>query len=210
MPGIVIDLAEFIVAGALTDEVVRGRYPFLPPEIVAASLDQRPADEVLVPQLRSILRARLETAVELWRSVAAEVSIAAAGASDALAAARQPFACAFRSLPRPDVAAARAHHLLTGLRYERLSAHVAACESAGVRGSDAVVLTRAWSGEPLDDRPTSLADRGLIGPDGAITDAGRDVRDRIEADTERACQPMWRAVGDPVAWRTALGRLAVV
>jgi hypothetical protein len=208
MPGIVIDLAEFIVADALTDDVVRGRYPFLPTDVIAASLDRRPPDDLLMPQLQSILRTRAATADELWGSSCDEVAAALVGASAALTASSQPLAVAYRSLPSPDGAAARVHHLLTGLRYERLAAHVAACDAAGLRGADSVVLTKVWSGEPLDDRPTRLVDEGLVDASGAITDAGRSARDRIEAETDAACIPMWRAIEDPMAWRLALERLA--
>ncbi len=208
MPGVVIDLAEFILADALTDEVVRWRYPFLPPDVVTASLARRPVDDVLEPQLRSVLAARSATADELWQHVGEQLAVVLAGASAALDAARRPLACALRALSPPATDAARTHHVLTGLRYERLGAHAAACADAGLTWADAVALTLAWSGAPLDDRPQTLVDRGLVAADGAITRQGRSLRDRIEARTDAACEPMARAIDDLASWTDAMTLLA--
>ena len=209
-PGIVVDLAEFVLADALTPEVAVWRYPFLPDGVVAESIGAMPSTGVLRTDLPAFLDARAEVAASMWGVHGDLVETAIAGATTALAAAARPLAIAARSLPEPDDRCLRLHHLLTGLRYERLGAHVEACDAAGLRRSDAVVLTKAWSGERLDDRPTQLTDLGLLDADRSLTAAGRRVRDRIEAATEAGCEPMWAAVPDRAGWVSVLAELADV
>lgn len=63
------------------------------------------------------------------------------------------------------------------------------------------VRTRAWSDADLDAGVERLVAKGWLTPDTHIlTPTGRDVRERIEVDTDRQMQPMVRALGDDLGW----------
>ena len=57
------------------------------------------------------------------------------------------------------------------------------------------IRTRAWSEDDLDRAEVRLAERGLVA-DGAFTEEGRAVRERIEVATDRGCQPILDALGE--------------
>jgi len=68
------------------------------------------------------------------------------------------------------------------------------------------VRTRAWSDEELDAGVERVVAKGWIAADtGMLTAAGRDLRERIERDTDRQMQPALDAVGDGL--EPALGHL---
>ena len=159
------------------------------------------------PDLRQFLDARAETAADRWAKRDDNVERAIAGAVEAFGAAVQPLAVAFRALRLPDARPMQLHHLLTGLRYERLGAHVAACDRAGLTRPGAVGLSTAWSGSDVAEHPDALVEHGLFDTAG-ITTAGRMLRDRIEAETEAGCEAMWSGVADVDGWTTALDTLA--
>jgi hypothetical protein len=95
------------------------------------------------------------------------------------------------------------------LREYRGDAHTAAWTSAGLTATEIGLLselywglpmrtyvrTRAWSADQLDEAEQSLAHRGLIA-DGGFTTAGRELREAIEAATDRQCDVIERALGD--------------
>ena len=188
-PGVAIDLAEFVLAGSLTDDVALARFPFLPPNTVIDGLSAVRAVGPIAPDLQSFLDTRAETAAVMWPDIAS-IERATIGAIEALGAAVRPLAVAYRALPLPDRPPMRLHHLLTGLRYERLGAHVQACDRAGLTRPGAVALSTAWSGEG-----------------GPISAAERELRNRIEVETETGCEPMWSAVTDLDGWLDGLAML---
>ena len=208
MPGVAIDLAEFVVGGTLTSSIAEARFPFVPADQLATALDALPVGAAFAGDLERIIDLISETARALWRDSDA-VGAAATGAAEALDAATRPLVTAYQSLPVPADPPHRLHHLLTGLRYACLDAHVAGCDYAGMSRADAVALTAAWSGDDLDDWPTTLVDRGLLDDARRLTDVGQRCRDDIEAATDAACEPMWAAVTDLDGWVDGLRRLAV-
>ena len=97
------------------------------------------------------------------------------------------------------------------LREYRGDAHTAAWTA---RGLDAVevgllteqywgvparsyIRTRAWSNEQLDAAAARLVGRGWLA-DGALTDAGRAVREEIERTTDAQLEPAVGALGDDI------------
>lgn len=95
------------------------------------------------------------------------------------------------------------------LREFRGDSHIAAWVSAGVDATEIGLLTelywglplrsysrtRAWTDEQFDAATERLESRQLIA-DGAFTDAGRDLRERIELDTDAQMGPALAALGD--------------
>jgi hypothetical protein len=97
------------------------------------------------------------------------------------------------------------------LREYRGDSHIAAWVSAGLDATEIGLLTelywgmplrsyartRAWTAEQFDAATERLESRGLMA-DGAFTAAGRELRERIELDTDVQVQPAIDALGDDV------------
>lgn len=145
---------------------------------------------------------------EAERLAAATVAPLAAVVDGAEPAGRPLFA-ANRDVPRPDDPVADLWQLATTLREHRGDGHVAAWISH-VDSTEITVLSELWWGiEPgsyvwtrgydADDVAAArgrLTDRGLLDRDGALTDAGRDLREQIEVATDRAERDLIVRLGD--------------
>lgn len=96
----------------------------------------------------------------------------------------------------------------TVLREHRGDGHWAALATADIDGCEAVVLRcgldlrredlqpiRGWTDEEWDAARDRLAGRGLMGPDGTLTSAGREVHAAVEAATDRAASRPWARLG---------------
>ena len=94
------------------------------------------------------------------------------------------------------------------LREYRGDAHIAAWTSAGLDATEIGLLTelywglplrtyirtRAWSDAQLDAAEARLVARGLVA-DGALTAAGRAVREAVEVATDAQCEVIVDALG---------------
>jgi hypothetical protein len=141
-----------------------------------------------------------------------------AGAADELAGvvrgldtAGRPLAAANQAVPPPDEPWARLWRALTALREHRGDAHVAALVATGLTVPESEVLMAAWATgrvdlallrrtRRIDDAAWSaataeLAGRGLLTATGALTEAGRALRDGVEAATDRASADPYRRLG---------------
>lgn len=170
------------------------------------------------------LAARLAGMDAALRSVVGEPLLAAAGddvvaalrdAVDACPRAGRALFAANAALPWPDEPHLAIWHGLTCLREHRGDGHNAALVAEGLDGCQANVLagavggsgrdviqpTRGWSDEQWADALQSLAGRGLVTADGAATEAGRALKDRVEAVTDELALVPWAALGPE---RTAL------
>ncbi|MGW0700582.1 SCO6745 family protein [Streptomyces sp. NPDC002867] len=113
--------------------------------------------------------------------------------------AGRPLAAANAGLPWPDDPVDRLWHCATLLREHRGDGHVAALVAAGLDGCEILALRagidlprselqphRGWSDAQWSAACQRLADRGLLGPDGTATDAGREVHRTVETATDAA------------------------
>jgi hypothetical protein len=103
----------------------------------------------------------------------------------------------------------RLFHLGDMLRECRGDAHIAAWSSVALDGVEigllndlymglplkSYVRTRGWTDDELDAGEARLVARGWLA-DGALTGAGRDAREAIEAATDRGMEPAVNALGD--------------
>jgi hypothetical protein len=110
----------------------------------------------------------------------------------------RPMYAALRSLPVPDEVVARLFHAASLLREHRGDGHIAALMIEGVGGTEAHVLYALDMGMPAEKfgrihhLPAAqlagvidgLRDRGLIGDDHWLSEAGRAVKQRVEAYTD--------------------------
>ncbi len=158
------------------------------------------------------LRARQAGATAALRRLLAGRNEKTAVVADQLARAAARLDCAGRvlaaantALPGPghaladsDIALARLWQAATALREHRGDGHFAAMAAADIDGCEALVLRcaldmrrediqpiRGWTDEQWDAAQARLMDRGLIGRDGEITDAGRAAHAAVEEATDR-------------------------
>jgi hypothetical protein len=99
---------------------------------------------------------------------------------------------------------ARLWQAATVLREHRGDGHFAALAAADIDGCEAVALrgcmdlrredlqpVRGWTDEQWDNALAGLADRGWVGPDGQLTNAGQAAHDTVENATDWAAARPW-------------------
>ncbi len=130
----------------------------------------------------------------------------AVAAAPALA---RPFFAGLTGWPQPEDGLARLWLAASQLRELRGDSHLVAVAEADLDGVQANILTelwvgweplaytgsRAWSPEAMAEAMAALQARGLV-RDGALSDAGRTLREGIEETTDRLVAPAVDALGD--------------
>ena len=123
----------------------------------------------------------------------------------------KPLFAGLRSLGLPGDPMGDMWRLADMLREYRGDAHTAAWTSAGLDATEVGLLTelywglplrtyirtRAWSDEQLGAAEARLSARGLLA-DGAFTDEGRALREKVEVATDAQCAVVLDALGDSV------------
>ncbi|MEV6908766.1 hypothetical protein [Amycolatopsis sp. NPDC051071] len=102
-------------------------------------------------------------------------------------------------------------HAITLLREHRGDGHIAALVLHGLGGLDALVThtatgkgflaeaakeSRGWSDEQWDAAVDALREKGLLDAEGGLTEAGNDLRERIEAATNASSAGPWEHLGE--------------
>jgi hypothetical protein len=201
--------------GAVGAEVVAATFYNFNPEVVARTIPR--AWTLATPG--QVLDARLEGVDQaLTRLLGDHVKgddVVEAGelAREAAAGCRgegRPLYAAHAGLGWPGEPHLVLWHAITLLREHRGDGHIAALVLNGLSGIEAVLthvatgvgftadaakLTRGWSDEQWAAAEAGLRDRGILGADGALTDEGVAVRDRVEAATEAAARGPWEHLG---------------
>ncbi len=122
----------------------------------------------------------------------------------------RPLFAGHAHLPWPDEPHLVLWHAETLLREYRGDGHIAELVVREISGIQALVLhaatgevpraalqaTRRWSDGDWAMAVDALASRGWVEPDGSFTDTGRQVRDGIEAATDRLASRPYAALGD--------------
>ena len=187
--------------GVMPPEMVTAIFYNFAPERVAKALPA--AWQIAGPE--AALQARQDSAVAALRrygidaneNVIVAAELAGKAAREAPLEGRTLFA-ANRALPWPDDPLAALWHAATLLREQRGDTHVAVLAARGVSGRECNVLQVAAGRVPRDymavardyDEATwghheeQLAERGLVGDDGTLTAAGRELMDAIESTTD--------------------------
>ncbi len=119
-----------------------------------------------------------------------------------------------RSQVMPTTALGATWRLADMLREYRGDSHIAAWISEGLDAVEVCLLTDAFSGQPMrtysatrgwqteqfDPATERLIARGLLDASGeTFTPAGRELRSRIELNTDRQMQAAMNAIGDDLA-----------
>jgi hypothetical protein len=113
-------------------------------------------------------------------------------------------------------------HAITLLREHRGDGHVAALVAHGVHGLPALIThtatgkgflpaaaraSRGWPEEQWDEEVTRLRADGILDAEGGLTEQGRQLRQRVEDQTNAAALGPWRYLGPEKASRLhCLGR----
>jgi hypothetical protein len=198
--------------GVVPTEVVRAAFYNFAPGRVAKALPV--VWDIASPS--DALRVREESAVTALRRYGVTDDEAGAAADLAEKAARnapldgRPLFAANAALDWPDEPVAKLWHAVTLLREQRGDGHVAVLCSLGVSGRESNVLhaaagrvpqemimrSRDYDEEQWAHYRSRLARRGLLDSDGALTDAGRDLKQRIEDTTDQLALSALDALDD--------------
>lgn len=199
--------------GPVAPEVVTAVFYNFAPQRVAKALPA--AWQIAGPE--AALRARLDSAVATLRryglkedeNVRTAAELAAKAARRAPADGRALFA-ANRALPWPDDPLAALWHATTLLREQRGDGHVAVLTAAGISGRECNVLhaaanhvpreyiarTRDYDDDEWHRVEQQLGARGLLGEDGSLTAAGRELKEQVESSTDALALSALEALSD--------------
>ena len=123
----------------------------------------------------------------------------------------RPLYAGHAGLDWPDTPHLVMWHALSLLREHRGDGHTGALVGAELSGLEALVThtatgqgfvtgfaraSRGWSEEEWKGAAGALADRGLLGDDGALTPAGEALRAQVEEETDRLAAAPWQHLGD--------------
>jgi hypothetical protein len=146
----------------------------------------------------------------------AEAAVLARRAAESANTAGRPLAAANAELPWPEGPHLQLWHAATILREHRGDGHLAALLIAGLDPVETLVSfaaigaasverfeSRGWSAAEWAAARARLVVRGLVTEDGTATDAGVELRRRVEQHTdELACAP-WQLLGSDATARLA-------
>ncbi|MEU4727330.1 MULTISPECIES: SCO6745 family protein [unclassified Streptomyces] len=171
-----------------------------PEQALAARL--RTADSTL----RRLLGAETIASPEL-----AEAADLAMRATEGCTRHARPLYAAHADLPVPEEPHLRLWHATTLLREHRGDGHLAALLLADLDPLEALVshtatgkgmtpkwlkAIRGWEQSDLDAAAERLRERGILDADGELTEEGKAVRGRLEADTDRLDAAPYEHLGE--------------
>ena len=195
-------------------------HPALVAKCVPAAWDQIAPEDAVAARYRGIDASyhRLLGAEVLASPEVAEAAELARQASEGCTAPGRPLYAGHADLAWPTEPHLVLFHALTLLREHRGDGHVAALLAASLSGLEALVthcatgkgfvpvvaqFTRGWSDEEWAAATAVLVERGLLSPEGGLTDAGRDLRREVEAATDQMAAEPWVHLGAEGALRLA-------
>ncbi|RAS62411.1 hypothetical protein C8D87_108232 [Lentzea atacamensis] len=198
--------------GAAGAEVVISTFYNFNPALVRARIPQ--AWETVTPE--RMLEMRLEAADEALKKVLpddlkeiTELARKAAERAREMLHGRTLFA-AHASLPWPEETRLQLWHAQTLLREFRGDGHLAALLRHNITGIEALVLhaaegeipaetlrkTRGWSEEQWAETVEDLRKRGLVNDEQLLSEAGRELRQSIEDETDRMNAPAYDVLSE--------------
>ncbi|MFF3331497.1 hypothetical protein ACFYWX_18315 [Streptomyces sp. NPDC002888] len=219
--------------GPVDGKVVTSAFYSFSPAMVAAHMEQ--AWSVASPE--AVLEARLRGMDRAYRTLfgdrvdspeLAEAAALARSAAEVADTAGRPLAAANAVLDWPEEPHLQLWQAATILREHRGDGHLAALLVAGLDPVESLVSfaaigaasverfdSRGWSAQEWAAGRDRLASRGLVHQDGTATQTGRELRLRVEQDTDQLAARPWQSL-DPKAldrlnellgdyWVTVLG-----
>ncbi|WP_326946400.1 hypothetical protein OG439_44735 [Amycolatopsis sp. NBC_01307] len=202
--------------GPVGAEVVAATFYNFNPEVVARVIPRAwtlaTPEQVLEARLDGVdkVLTRLLGDDTLKSEEVAEAAELAREASAGCTAEGRPLYAAHAALAWPGQPHLALWHAITLLREYRGDGHIAALVLNGLGNIEALVthvatgdgfvpevakLTRGWSDEQWAAAVAGLAGRGILDAEGALTEAGVALRDRVEVATEAAATGPWEHLG---------------
>ncbi|MFD0137856.1 hypothetical protein ACFVIL_28450 [Streptomyces sp. NPDC127159] len=203
--------------GAVGGERAASAFYSFSPRMVAEHIV--PAWRVARPE--AVLKARERAVDRVYRSILSdrvdspELARAAAlarRAAEAANTAGRPLAAANAELPWPRAPHQQLWHAATILREHRGDGHLAALLVAGLDPVESLVSfaaigaasverfeSRGWTSQEWAAARDRLVARGLVNQDGTATEAGRELRRRVEQHTDELAAQPWLASGPAAA-----------
>ena len=205
--------------GAVPDEVIIATFYTFSPSAVRSAMPgawaaAAPA-ALQQARFRVVRRALDRVGVELSHDTIAEARSIIDPVVAGLDLAGKPLAAANAAVALPDDPLVALWQQVAVVREWRGDVHIAVLVANEVGPADCLLLqvatgrfpmgvaraTRQWDDEQWSAAIGRLAARGWADVDGQLTDLGRQERERLEADTDRLCVPIWEPVGDRGARR---------
>ncbi|HVS69548.1 MAG TPA: hypothetical protein VHE56_13425 [Mycobacteriales bacterium] len=202
--------------GMVPPEVVVATFYNFAPHLVAQAIPS--VWESTTPA--AMIAARYDGVDAAYRRILGEDTVNAAEMAEAAELARdattvlstlgRPLFAGHAALAWPEPPHLQLFHAQTLLREHRGDAHVAALMLANLDAIGALVThvasnagvseamiraTRGWSDEEWNAGVARVVERGLV-KDGALTEAGAALRDRIEAQTDEASTAPYEHLGE--------------
>ncbi|MET9044171.1 hypothetical protein ABZX34_15135 [Streptomyces sp. NPDC004362] len=203
--------------GAVGGERAASAFYSFSPRMVAENIV--PAWRIARPE--AVLKARERAVDRVYRSILSdrvdspELARAAAlarRAAEAANTAGRPLAAANAELPWPRAPHQQLWHAATILREHRGDGHLAALLVAGLDPVESLVSfaaigaasverfeSRGWTSQEWAAARDRLVARGLVNQDGTATEAGRELRRRVEQHTDELAAQPWLASGPAAA-----------
>ncbi|MFK4103517.1 hypothetical protein ACI2L1_26240 [Streptomyces sp. NPDC019531] len=199
--------------GPVGAERVTSAFYSFSPRMVAEHIDSAWATAdpgaVLAARLRGIDRAyRAILGDRVDSPELAEAAALARRAAEAANTEGRPLAAANAELEWPEAPHLQLWQAATILREHRGDGHLAALLVAGLDPVESLVSfaaigaasverfeSRGWSEGEWESARARLAARGLVGESGEATDAGRDLRHRVEHHTDQLAAAPWQLLG---------------
>ena len=205
--------------GAVPDEVIIATFYNFSPLAVRSAMPgvwaAASPESLQAARFRVVARALERVGVDLTADQIAE----ARGLIDPVVAgldvAGKPLAAANASVTLPDDPLVALWQQLTVVREWRGDVHIALLVTNEIGPCECLVLqvgtgrfpmriaqvTRRWDEGQWAASIDSLGALGWVNGDGTVTPEGVAARDRIEAETDRLCETIWRSLGDSGAAR---------
>ncbi|MGW7533278.1 SCO6745 family protein [Amycolatopsis sp. NPDC054798] len=193
VPAEVVHAAFYNFADGEAARHIPSAWETIPPEASVAARERGSA-----ASLRRILGEEMAGSPGLARAA----DLTAKAATSAPVEGRMMFA-GMRALPAPGDPVARLWHFATTLREHRGDGHIAALVGARIGGAEAHILSALDMGihppesfgrvhhlpkKRLAEVMNGLRERGIVDAEGRFTDAGREVKQRIEALTDELAE----------------------
>ncbi|QES47316.1 hypothetical protein DEJ50_05215 [Streptomyces venezuelae] len=206
-------------AGTVAATFYNYRYDFIARHLPAV-WDKATPEQVIAARYRAVdatLRRLLGPEV-IASAELAEAAGLALRATEACSRHGRTLYAAHADLPAPEEPHLRLWHATTLLREHRGDGHLTALLTAGLDPLEALVshsatgkgfsnkwlkATRGWDQEDLDAASARLRGRGLLDDAGELTAAGEELREELEAETDRLDAAPYAHLGAP-----GLARLA--
>lgn len=210
--------------GAVGGAVVAATFYNFNPDLIAAAIPR--AWQLADPD--EIIRARYRGVDAAYRALfgdtVASAEMAEAAQLAAIAAQSipgvdgRPLYAGYAALDWPEEPHLVLWHAVTLLREYRGDGHVAALQTAGLSGLEALIThtvagigfqktfaqkRRGWSGAEWDTAVAGLRDRELLDGGGALTADGRELREVVEDLTDDLAAAPWAGLGEDGAARLA-------